>query len=342
MKKFLALILALVMVFALAACGKKEEPAPAPATDAPAADAEEPAKEVKALKLGIIYTGNGYFWDKVGDGGKAKAAEMNATGDYNIEIYATGPTVAGVAGQIQLFEDMLSQGYMGIIISPSDSSALKPTIDNAADAGVPTICMDQDATESDRLCFVGTNNYHFGEMSADELARVIDKTGGVLLQTIALTSVVGAERYRGMTEALAKNYPDIEVLQAQMDAAGTMDEVAANIENLVTKNAEFKGYNINYAGGENVINVWRQRGWTAETKHCVTSDDLDAIIWAVKDGTIDSTMVQKQYNWGYEGIRIMAEYLQDGVQPEDVFETLAYACTKDLAEKNYPDVKGVD
>lgn len=339
MKKFLALILALVMVFALAACGKKEEAAPAPATDAaPAAD----GKEVKHFKLGIIYTGNGYFWDIVGDGGRAKVEELNATGNYDIEMYASGPTTTGAPGQIQLFEDYLSQGYDGIIISPTDSSALQPTIDLATDQGVPVICMDQDAKDSKRLCFVGTDNYHFGQMSADELARVIDKKGGVLLQSMAQTSVVGAERFRGMTEQLEAEYPDIEILQYQMDAAGSTDEIIQNIENLVTKNADFDGYNINYAGGENVVNVWRQRGWTKDVKHCVTSDDLNAIIWAVKDGTIDSSMVQKQYNWGYEGIRILAEYLQDGVQPDDVFETLAYACTQELAERDYPDVKGVD
>ena len=48
-KKYLALLLALVMVFALAACGSTtEEPAPAPATEAPAAEPETPAEEPAA------------------------------------------------------------------------------------------------------------------------------------------------------------------------------------------------------------------------------------------------------------------------------------------------------
>ena len=42
MKKYLALLLALVMVFALAACGGTTE-TPAPATEAPAAEPETPA-----------------------------------------------------------------------------------------------------------------------------------------------------------------------------------------------------------------------------------------------------------------------------------------------------------
>ena len=46
-KKYLALLLALVMVFALAACGSTAE-APAPATEAPAAEPETPAEPAEA------------------------------------------------------------------------------------------------------------------------------------------------------------------------------------------------------------------------------------------------------------------------------------------------------
>ena len=45
MKKLLALVLALVMVLSLAACGAKEEAAEAPAAEAPAAEAAAPAEE---------------------------------------------------------------------------------------------------------------------------------------------------------------------------------------------------------------------------------------------------------------------------------------------------------
>ena len=52
MKKFLALLLALVMVFALAACGEADAPASdAPASDAPASEApasDAPASEAPA------------------------------------------------------------------------------------------------------------------------------------------------------------------------------------------------------------------------------------------------------------------------------------------------------
>lgn len=59
MKKFLALVLALVMVFALAACGAKPAETPAPAAEAPAAEApaaEAPAEEVAPSGDLVLYS----------------------------------------------------------------------------------------------------------------------------------------------------------------------------------------------------------------------------------------------------------------------------------------------
>ena len=326
MKKFAAILLALILVFSLASCGQSEK-----------TGGKDQKGDVKTFKFGIIYTANNYFWDKVGDGGKAKAEELNATGKYNISIYATGPQTPGATGQIQILEDMISQGYDGIIISASDTTALQPSIDKAVDLGIPIVCMDTDVPNSKRLCFVGTNNYNFGLMVGDELARVCDEKGGVLVQVLDPAMLSMAERLQGFKDAIAK-YPNMEILFAQADVGGDFTAIAANLETMVTKYSDFTGYAMLYAGGENAINTWKSRGWTCEDKRCVLSDDLDAIIWGVKDGTANSTVVQNQFNWGYEGVRVLVENLVDGVVPPDFVETPCYPCTKELAEQNYPDV----
>ena len=332
MKKIAALVLAIVLVIGLVACGSKK---PAETT---AAGGEK--TEVKTYKFGVIYTANNYFWDKVGDGAKAKAEELNATGKYNISIYAYGPQTTGAAGQIQLLEDMISQKYSGVIISASDTTALAPTVDKAVDAGIPVICMDTEMPESKRLCFVGTDNYNFGRDCARELARVLNGKGNVLVQYLDPAMLSMAERSRGFRETIEKEFPDMKILFEQADTGGDMTAIAANLETMVIKyKDEFDGYCMLYAGGEQAINVWKAQGWTCEDKAMVLSDDLDAIILGIKDGTCNSSVVQNQFNWGYEGVRILVEYLAEGITPPEFVETVCYACTKDLAEQNYPNVK---
>ena len=59
MKKFLALLLALVMVFALAACGEEpaaeESEAPAAESEEPAAESEAPAEDEEPAAAGSVY-----------------------------------------------------------------------------------------------------------------------------------------------------------------------------------------------------------------------------------------------------------------------------------------------
>ena len=340
MKKFAAILLTLILVFSLVSCDKSEQAGNSPDQSKPSGSASSDkgqSEEVKSYKFGIIYTANNYFWDKVGDGGKARAEEYNETGKYDITVYATGPQTTGAAGQIQLLEDMISQGYDGIIISASDTTALLPSIDKAADLGIPVVCMDTEVPDSKRLCFVGTDNYNFGVAVAEELARVCGEEGGVMVQLFDPAMRSMAERLAGFEDTIAK-YPNMEILFTQADTGGDFTQIAANLETMVAKYSDFKGYAMLYAGGENAINIWKANGWTKEDKRCVLSDDLDFIIWGVKDGTVDSTVVQNQFNWGYEGVRVLVEYLAEGITPPEFVETPCYACTKELAEQNYPDV----
>lgn len=331
MRKILSMLLLVAMVLSLAACGGGQTSETKGATAS-----AEPGKTKTSYKFGVIYTANNAFWDSVGNGALAKAAEYNATGEYDIEVVPMGPTDSGAAQQIQIFEDMMSKGYNGIIISCSDAVALQPVIDAAADKGVPVVCMDAEVPNSKRLCFVGTDNYNFGAALGEEIAKVLGGKGKVILTSMNPAMTAMTERMRGTTECLAK-YPDIEVLIEYYET--DFANIIGNIENLAAKYSDFDLMAMNYAAGEQIANVWRSKGWTAKDKHAVVSDDLDPILVAVEEGVLDSTLVQGQYNWGYEGIRVLVEYLHDGVTPPAFVETPAHVVDAETAKVEYPNVK---
>ncbi len=64
MKKLIAMLLALVMVFALCACGQQAAPAAAPAADAPAADAAPAADDAAAAESAEGKVFNIYAWNE--------------------------------------------------------------------------------------------------------------------------------------------------------------------------------------------------------------------------------------------------------------------------------------
>ena len=96
MKKIIALLLALVMVLSLAACGAKEE-APAETQAAAEAPAEAPAAEAVTIKVAAIETAYGsQVWADVAAAFEAETGiKVELTTDKNLEDVLTGPMQNG-------------------------------------------------------------------------------------------------------------------------------------------------------------------------------------------------------------------------------------------------------
>ena len=163
MKRLVALLLVLVLAFALASCGGGG------------------SSDAKKYKVAVLYTANSAFWTSVGDGAAAKAEELNKTGKYNITTYATGPAESGTSAQVQLFEDIVSQGYDGIIIAVSDPATLNNKINEAVDKGIVVVTMDTDAPDSKRIAFVGTDNYNYGVLQGETCVEVMGNKGKLIV-----------------------------------------------------------------------------------------------------------------------------------------------------------------
>ena len=97
MKKIIALVLALVMVMALAACGSKpaETTAPQAGNDAPETTA--PAAEAVTIKVAAIETAYGsQVWADVAAAFEAETGiKVELTTDKNLEDVLTGPMQNG-------------------------------------------------------------------------------------------------------------------------------------------------------------------------------------------------------------------------------------------------------
>ncbi|MBR6738081.1 MAG: ABC transporter substrate-binding protein [Oscillospiraceae bacterium] len=103
--KFISLLLALAMVFTLAACGQKEEPAPAPAPEAGQEEAQQP--EVETLKLNIAYMPNyGSLWAVTTAIEKGYFAEAGI--EVNLVEFADGPTIIAA-----MENGSIDMGYIG-------------------------------------------------------------------------------------------------------------------------------------------------------------------------------------------------------------------------------------
>jgi len=318
MKRLVALLLVLVLAFALASCGGGA------------------SSDAKKYKVAVLYTANSAFWTSVGDGAAAKAEELNATGKYNITTYATGPAESGTSAQVQLFEDIVSQGYDGIIIAVSDPATLNNKINEAVDKGIVVVTMDTDAPDSKRIAFVGTDNYNYGVLQGETCVEVMGNKGKLIVFNAFPETLGQAQRTKGIQDAIAAAGNKIELIYSTF--TGQID-LLTMCEDAWTHYEDADCCVMTYAAGEQVANVFKEKGWDKTVKHAVLADDLDPIILAIKDGTCDCSCVQGQYQWGYVGLGVVVDALEGKMPEKDFIETSAFVCDASNVEEKYPNVK---
>ena len=145
MKKLIALLLALVMVMGLVACGGSSAPATeAPATEAPKADAPAVEAPVEAPAAEVVYAivpksaGNPYN-EREASGFEEACA---ALGVKSIVQY---PEDTSAEAQINVINNLVAQGVDAIAVAANDAEALESTLEAAKAAGIVVVSLDSDA-----------------------------------------------------------------------------------------------------------------------------------------------------------------------------------------------------
>ena len=178
MKKLIALLLALVMVLALAACAAKMEPAKTETTDTTTeetttteeAPAEEtPAAETTGEKMYIPVMAKGFqhqFWQAV-----AKGSE-DAAKDLGVEIYFDGPaSETEIDAQVNMVKTELAKNPKAMALAALSTDAVTEILEECAEKNIPVIGFDSgvpgDTTGAVKATAC-TNNENAAAIAADK------------------------------------------------------------------------------------------------------------------------------------------------------------------------------
>jgi ribose transport system substrate-binding protein len=169
------------------------------------------------------------FWKAVHAGAAAGAKAAD------VDIIWKGPiTESDREMQINLVQDFIAQGVDGICLAPLDSQALAPVVREAAGAKVPVLLYDSGLDDrSDVISFVATDNFHGGQLAGRELGRLLDGKGRVIVLRYAVGSQSSQQREDGCLDALAKEFPQIEVISASEYAGETADKALVKAQQLL-------------------------------------------------------------------------------------------------------------
>jgi ribose transport system substrate-binding protein len=239
----------------------------------------------------------------------AVAGFKKAAAQYQVTAKVAGPDNYDPQAELTELKNAIAAKPAGILISVSDASVLTPGIDAAINAGIPVLTIDSDAAGSHRLYFIGTNNLDAGRLGGN---RVIEKLGGkgnVVFFTIAGQPNT-EERLKGFKDAFATR-PGINIVEV-VDIKGDTNVAFDRTQQLLALAGAKKidaFVCLDSASGKMVADAVKR---TNDTSRTVVAWDVNPdTLNGIKDGSIDSTVVQKPFTMGYIGLKALDEIYHD-------------------------------
>lgn len=131
-----------------------------------------------------------------------------------------------IAQQIQQIENFVSQGVDAIILNPVDTQGVKPMIKLAESAKIPLVFVNRrpEVTLPAGMAYVGSDSKLAGKLQMEELAKLMNGKGNVMILMGELSNEATRDRTRGVEEVAAK-YPGIKILDKQTAKWGRKEAV---------------------------------------------------------------------------------------------------------------------
>lgn len=252
-------------------------------------------------ELVFVVNGASDFW-KLAEAGVKKA--QGELPDYDLQFKY--PEQAAAAIQQRLMDDLVAAGVDAIMVSAVDPKTSTEAL-NRVGGQVPLFTTDSDAPDSNRIAYIGSSNTDAGKQ-AGEIALKAMPDGGKCIGFVGLPGADNArERIEGMKATIAGS--KVELVDVRGD---DIDQTRAkrNVEDALAANPDiacfvgFYSYNT-----PRIYEVLKESGKLGQVK-VIAFDEDPITLGGVREGSIEATVVQQPYEWGYQGMKLMAKYLE--------------------------------
>ena len=236
------------------------------------------------------------FWDIAYAGCLKAASEENVT----VEFHA--PNEATAQQQKQIVESLMSRGLDGLAITPLNPESLSAVLDQAAEM-FPVICQDSDAKDSNRACYIGTDNVDLGRKIGSMLKEALPDGGQVALFVGQLDVANAIERRQGVLEVLDGS--NLEVIDTFTDG-GQPAEAKRVVTDVLSKYPDLKGI-VGLWGYNAPQAVNALEGSPDRDVKVVGSDESIETMRAVELGKQIGSVAQQPFEFGYQSVKMLAK-----------------------------------
>jgi ribose transport system substrate-binding protein len=277
------------------------------------------------VKLAFVTNNTSEFWKMAAAGVRKYEAEGKVQVDVKMPPNGTPEE------QNQILENLASQGYDAIAVSAVAPNDQVPVLNRVA-ATTPLITFDSDAPKSNRLLYIGTNNYEAGRALGAQIVKLLPSGGNMAVFVGSFSADNAAQRFKGIQDAIAGH--NIEIVDRREDGTDRA-KARSNVEDIVNAHR-----NLNLVAG-----LWSYNGPAIAAALeslgkkgkviAAVFDEEAGTLDAIANGTIACTVVQKPFQFGYLSSKWVHELATKGdaaraaIPPDKIIDTGVDVITKD-------------
>ena len=251
-------------------------------------------------KLAFITNNASEFWTIARKGTEKAAKEIPG-----IEVEFRIPADSTAAEQQRIVDDLLAKGVQGMAISPVDPANQTPMLNRAASQTL-VVTQDSDAPNSNRVCYIGTDNVAAGRQAGELVKEALPQGGKIMVFVGTLDASNAQQRYQGLKEALAGS--NVQIIDVRTDNTDRV-RAKANVADTLVNHPDVVGmvglwsYN-----GPAILGAVKEANKVDKVK-IIAFDEEEPTLGGIKDGEIYATVVQQPFEFGYRSMELMAKYL---------------------------------
>lgn len=264
----------------------------------------------------------------------------------------------GISDQKRMIEDSITKGVDGLAVSPIDPENQIELINKAA-TYTNLITHDSDAPGSNRLCYIGMDNYVAGRMCGELVREAMPDGGKVAIFIGRLEQDNARRRRQGVIDAILQRSedatrfdpPDAELKEGKWHIVGTYTDQfdraqgKANAEDAMSRHPDLGGAVGLFAYNPPLILEALKQGEKLGEVKVIAFDEADETLQGIIDGTVHGTVVQNPFEYGRQSVRVLAglargQSLADLGVPKDGFLNIeARQIRKDNVEEFWAELK---
>ncbi len=274
----------------------------------------------------ITKTNTNPFFVKMKEGFEAKAKELGLTP----QAYS-GKFDGDNDAQVAAIEQLMAAGAMGILLVPSDSTAIVPTVKKARDAGLVVITLDTSLDPPEAAdANIGTDNFAAGKLIGEwAKAKLGAKAATAKIATLDLAAnepSVDYFRHNGFLPGFGipvKNIKhfapsDSPQIVGSDVTQGSTEGGRKAMENILQKADQIDiVYAINEPAAYGGMAALKAAGKDKGVITVAIDGGCFAMPW-LTDGTISATTQQYPLLMAADGVEQVAEFIKSGAKPHSI------------------------